>query len=140
MLSKGQEWDWFGDPFYRVQTLLLLFVVQLVCARSVARLRIANPLINFRTLADRNFRAVLHHHFLRVRRAVCQHDDAARPAAIAVRLRRDDARVWCCRRPGMFAVMMLFVVGALLGRGVDARYLMAAGLLTLASATSGCRG
>ena len=21
MLSKGQEWDWFGDPFYRVQTL-----------------------------------------------------------------------------------------------------------------------
>ena len=22
MLSKGQEWDWFGDPFWRVQTLL----------------------------------------------------------------------------------------------------------------------
>ncbi len=22
LLSKGQEWDWFGDPFWRVQTLL----------------------------------------------------------------------------------------------------------------------
>ena len=33
---------------------------------------------------------------------------------------------------GVFAVMMLFVVGMLLARGVDARYLMAAGLLTLA--------
>ena len=26
LLSKGQEWDWFGDPFWRVQTLALLFV------------------------------------------------------------------------------------------------------------------
>src|SRR4051812_36544733 len=25
-LSKGQEWNWFGDPFFRVQTLLALFV------------------------------------------------------------------------------------------------------------------
>ncbi len=30
MLSKGQEWDWLGDPFWRVQTLALLFVVGLV--------------------------------------------------------------------------------------------------------------
>src|SRR6202451_3178925 len=27
MLSKGQEWDWLGDPFWRIQTLLILFVV-----------------------------------------------------------------------------------------------------------------
>src|SRR5881227_3167481 len=25
MLSKGQEWDWYNDPFWRVQTLFLLF-------------------------------------------------------------------------------------------------------------------
>ncbi len=24
-LSKGQEWDWLGDPFWRVQTLVILF-------------------------------------------------------------------------------------------------------------------
>ena len=29
VLSKGQEWDWLGDPFLRVQTLLLLFVLGL---------------------------------------------------------------------------------------------------------------
>ena len=34
---------------------------------------------------------------------------------------------------GIFAVIMLFIVGMLLARGVDARYLMAAGLLTLAA-------
>ncbi len=27
VLSKGQEWDWFGDPFHRVQTLAGLFCV-----------------------------------------------------------------------------------------------------------------
>jgi DHA2 family multidrug resistance protein len=27
VLSKGQEWDWLGDPFGRVQTLALLFAV-----------------------------------------------------------------------------------------------------------------
>ena len=54
-LSKGQEWDWFGDPFFRVQTLLVIFVVSLG-ALVWRELRIDNPLINFRTLADRNFR------------------------------------------------------------------------------------
>ena len=29
MLSKGQEWDWLGDPFWRVQMLVILFVVGL---------------------------------------------------------------------------------------------------------------
>src|SRR5262249_40999221 len=56
MLSKGQEWGWLRDPFFPVQTLLVLFLVSLV-ALIVRQLRIANPLINFRTLKDRNFRA-----------------------------------------------------------------------------------
>ena len=55
VLSKGQEWDWLGDPFYRVQTLLVLFMLGLVTL-VWRELRISNPLINFRTLADRNFR------------------------------------------------------------------------------------
>jgi DHA2 family multidrug resistance protein len=55
VLSKGQEWDWFDDPFFRVQTLLIVFVLSL--GTLVWReLRIRNPLINFRTLGDRNFR------------------------------------------------------------------------------------
>src|ERR1700744_4929193 len=30
VLSKGQEWDWFGDPFWRVQILTTFFVVGLI--------------------------------------------------------------------------------------------------------------
>src|SRR5262249_17784389 len=56
ILSKGQEWDWLGDPFLRVQMLLLLFVLGL-SGLIYRELRIANPLINFRTLKERNFRA-----------------------------------------------------------------------------------
>src|SRR5262249_11004074 len=56
LLSKGQEWDWLGDTFWRVQTLLILFLGGLV-GLIVREMRIANPLVNFRTLAERNFRA-----------------------------------------------------------------------------------
>src|SRR5512143_3746655 len=56
LLSKGQEWDWFGDPFFRVQTLAAGFVVTLG-ALIRRELRIRYPLINFRALADRNFRS-----------------------------------------------------------------------------------
>jgi DHA2 family multidrug resistance protein len=54
VLSKGQEWDWFGDPFWRVQTLTVVFLASLFVLIS-REMRISNPLINFRTLADRNF-------------------------------------------------------------------------------------
>src|SRR5246500_1093942 len=47
MLSKGQEWDWLGDPFWRVQTLLILFVVGLGLL-VFRELRIAKPVVNFR--------------------------------------------------------------------------------------------
>src|SRR5262249_61227778 len=49
MLSKGQEWDWLGDPVLRVQTLLGLFLVSLG-ALVVQPLPVANPPINFRTV------------------------------------------------------------------------------------------
>ena len=39
LLSKGQEWDWLGDPFGRIQTLLILFVLGLgvLIFREMAR-------------------------------------------------------------------------------------------------------
>ena len=27
LLSKGQQWDWFGDPFFRVQTLAAMYQI-----------------------------------------------------------------------------------------------------------------
>src|ERR1700736_1505990 len=54
MLSKGQEWDWLGDPFWRVQTLLILFVLGLALL-LFREMRTANPIIDFRVLRERNF-------------------------------------------------------------------------------------
>ena len=54
MLSKGQEWDWLGDPFGRVQTLMILFVLGLVLL-IFREMRIAHPIIDFRVLGERNF-------------------------------------------------------------------------------------
>ena len=54
MLSKGQEWDWLGDPFWRVQTLLILFVLGLGLL-IVREMRTAHPIIDFRVLGERNF-------------------------------------------------------------------------------------
>ena len=52
--SKGQEWNWWGDPFGRVQTIQVTFAVCLV-GLVVWEFWTANPVINFRPLGDRNF-------------------------------------------------------------------------------------
>ena len=56
MLSKGQEWDWYNDPFWRVQTLFVVFIVGL-CTLVFRELRIKNPVVDFRPLSERNFAA-----------------------------------------------------------------------------------
>jgi MFS transporter, DHA2 family, multidrug resistance protein len=131
MLSKGQEWDWLGDPFYRVQTLLILFVI---CLGSLIyrELRIANPLINFRTLKDRNFRACCIVIFCSF--GVLYANTTTLPAMLQTLFGYDATTSGLVLSPaGIGAVIMLFIVGALLGRGVDARIPMITGLLTLAA-------
>ena len=87
MLSKGQEWDWLGDPFWRVQTLLSLFVLGLGCL-IFRETRIASPVVNFRPLLRAQLRGLLHHHFLCLRRSIRRQHVAAGPASVLVRLRR----------------------------------------------------
>src|SRR5438477_3081563 len=52
-LSKGQEWDWLGDPFWRIQTLATLMIVGLSFL-IFWELRTKSPIIEFRVLRDRN--------------------------------------------------------------------------------------
>jgi MFS transporter, DHA2 family, multidrug resistance protein len=129
LLSKGQEWDWLGDPFWRIQTLLLLFVGGLI-GLIYRELRIANPLIEFRTLKDRNFRACCIIIFCAF--GILYANTVTLPALLQSLFGYDATRSGLVLSPaGLFSVMMLFVIGALLGRGVDARHLMAAGLVTM---------
>jgi len=129
MLSKGQEWDWLGDPFLRVQTLMLLFVC---CGAGLVwrELRIRNPLVNFRTLLDRNFRSCCLIIFCAY--GVLYANTTTLPALLQSLFGYDATKSGLVLSPaGIFAIMVLLVVGRLLGRGVDARILMACGLFTL---------
>jgi len=131
VLSKGQEWDWLGDPFFRVQTLLILFVLCL--AGLIHReVRIANPLINFRTLADRNFRMCCLIIFCAF--GVLYANTTTLPGLLQSLFGYDATTSGLVLSPsGIFAILALVIIGRLLARGVDARYLMAVGLLTLAT-------
>jgi len=128
-LSKGQEWDWFGDPFLRVQTLAALF---LICGSLLVwrELRIRNPLINFRNLLDRNFRTCCLVIFCAY--GVLYANTTTLPSFLQSLFGYDATTSGLVLSPaGIFAVIILLIVGRLLGRGVDARYLMAAGLFTV---------
>ena len=130
LLSKGQEWDWLGDPFFRVQTLMILFVFGLfgLIHREV---RIANPLINFRTLADRNFRSCCLIIFCAF--GLLYANTTTLPGLLQSLFGYDATTSGLVLSPaGLFAIMALFIVGLLLKRGVDARIPMTMGLLTLA--------
>jgi DHA2 family multidrug resistance protein len=130
MLTKGQEWDWLGDPFFRVQTLLTVFLLSLA-ALILRQLRIANPLINIRTLAERNFRSCCIIIFFAY--GVLYANTTSLPGLLQSLFGYDSTTSGLVLSPsGVGAVVILVVAGALLARGVDARYLMAVGLLTLA--------
>jgi MFS transporter, DHA2 family, multidrug resistance protein len=129
MLSKGQEWDWFGDPFYRVQTLAGLFALCLTLL-IIRETRIADPLVNFRTLKDRNFRACCIIIFCAF--GVLYANTTTLPGLLQSLFGYDATTSGLVLSPaGLGAILVLLVVGGLLSRGTDARYLMACGLFTV---------
>jgi DHA2 family multidrug resistance protein len=129
LLSKGQEWDWLGDPFWRVQALAILFAAGL-SALIFWELRHRNPVINFRALGERNlaiccimiFCAYLALYastksLLGLLQALFGYD------ALSTGLVMSPA--------GIAAVVAMPIIGFLLGRRLDARWLIAGGLLIM---------
>ncbi len=131
MLSKGQEWDWLGDPFWRVQTLLILFVLALG-GLIVRELRIANPVVNLRVLGERNLAAsclIIVSAF-----GVLYAATVALPGMLQTLFGYDAYHSGLVMMPsGFFAIVMMLIVGWLLGRGTDARWLITLGLLMVAA-------
>jgi DHA2 family multidrug resistance protein len=131
MLSKGQEFDWLGDPFGRVQTLLVLFVggLGLLIFRE---LRTANPVVNFRPLGERNLAASCVIIFCAF--GVLYGASTSLPGLLQSLFGYDAYVSGLVQSPsGLFAVLVLLIVGRLLGRGTDARWLIACGLLVMAA-------
>jgi DHA2 family multidrug resistance protein len=131
MLSKGQEWDWLGDPFWRVQTLAVLFAVGLV-GLIWWELRHPSPVVNFRPLRERNFAACCIIIFCAF--AVLYASSTSLPGLLQSLFGYDALNAGLVLSPaGFFAVLAMPIVGRLLGRGTDARWMIAAGLLTMAA-------
>ena len=130
VLSKGQEWDWLGDPFWRVQTLAIFFVVGLM-ALIVWELRHPSPVVNFRPLRERNFAACCVIIFCAF--AVLYAASTSLPALLQSLFGYDALSAGLVMSPAGFgALVAMPFVGRALGRGADARWLLAAGLLIMA--------
>ena len=130
MLSKGQQWDWLGDPFWRVQTLATFFTVGLV-GLIFWELRSPNPVVNFRPLAERNFGACCIIIFCAY--AVLYAASTSLPGLLQSLFGYNALNAGLVMSPsGFFAVLAMPVVGLMLGRKTDARWLIGAGLLLMA--------
>ena len=132
MLSKGQEWDWLGDPFGRVQTLV---IIQVVCLGLLVfrEMRIASPIINFRVLGERNFAVacvIMFCAFL-----VLYAASIALPGMLQTLFGYDALHAGLVMSPsGVSSLAAMVLVGFLMGRQWDARWLVAAGLVVMAGA------
>jgi DHA2 family multidrug resistance protein len=131
MLSKGQEWDWLADPFWRVQILLGLFALGLGWL-IVRELRIGNPVVNFRPLRERNLAVSCIIIFCAY--GVLYAVSTSLPGLLQSLFSYDAYVSGLVQSPsGVGSVLLLIVVGALLGRGTDARWLIAGGLVVMAA-------
>jgi DHA2 family multidrug resistance protein len=131
MLSKGQEWDWLSDPFWRVQTLATSFAVGLI-ALILWELRHPSPVVNFRPMRERNFSACCLIIFCAY--MVIYAASTSLPGLLQSLFGYDALNAGLVMSPaGFFAVVAMPVVGRLLGRGADARWVIAAGLLIMAA-------
>ena len=132
LLSKGQEWDWYNDPFWRVQVLFLLFVL---CLGGLVfrEMTISNPVVNFRPLGERNLAAACIIMFLSF--AILYGAGVALPSLLQVLFGYDAYVSGLVQSPaGVFSILMMIVASVLLSWRTDARWLIAGGLLVMAAA------
>ncbi len=130
LYAKGQEWDWFGDPSWRVQTFSIIMVFGLL-SFVIWELRHPNPMVNLRLLGERNFLAsglIIYISF-----AVLYGANVDTPQMLQELFGYDAFHAGSVLSPSAFATMAAMpVVGFLLGRKVDARLIIPFGLISLA--------
>jgi MFS transporter, DHA2 family, multidrug resistance protein len=133
LLSKGQEWDWLGDPFGRIQALLILFIGGLG-GLIYWETRQSNPIVNFRVLLDRNFAISCIVIFCSY--AILYGSSTQLPALLETLFGYDTLNAGLVLSPsGFFALVAIIIGGRLLGFGLDARWLISLGLGIMALAS-----
>jgi DHA2 family multidrug resistance protein len=114
-----------------VQVLLTLFLVGGV-GLVLWETRQVSPIVNFRPLRDRNF--AISSLIIFCAFAVLYGTSTLLPALLESLFGYDAFHAGLVLSPsGVSAILALIVIGGLLGRGLDARWLIAAGLLILAA-------
>ena len=131
MLSKGEEWNWLGDAFGRVQTLAALFTLALV-GLIFWELRHRSPVVSFRPLKERNFSACCIIIFCAY--AVLYGASTSLPGLLQSLFGYNALQAGLVMSPaGFFAVLTMPVVAHVLGRETDARWVIMVGLLVMAA-------
>lgn len=131
MLSKGEEWNWLGDVFWRIQTLLALFIVGLG-GLIFWETRHKSPVVNFRPLGEGNFSACCIIIFGAY--AVLYGYSTLVPGLLQSLFGYNALQSGLVLSPaGFFAILTLPIVGRVLGRPTDARWMILAGLLVMAA-------
>jgi MFS transporter, DHA2 family, multidrug resistance protein len=130
VLDKGQQEDWFDSAF--IVRLSVLTAVALVTA-VVWELRHPNPIVNLRLLKDRNFLfcgIVIFCAF-----AVLYGSTVLLPQMLQTLMGYSATMAGLVLSPaGFFTILEMPLIGILLSRKVDARWLIMTGLLIVATA------
>jgi DHA2 family multidrug resistance protein len=126
MTGKGQDWEWISDPLWRVQTLLIVFVLALA-GLLLRELTFATPVINFR---ERSFAVSCLITFGAF--ALMNASSEAFPSLLLTLFGNADVNGFVLWRAGVFAMLILLLVDRIEG-GIDARWLIASGLLLMAA-------
>jgi len=128
--TKGQEWDWFGDPFWRVQGLTVLFIVALVSLIYRER-RYRYPILNFKPLGDKNFLVCSIIIFMAC--AVLYGSVTILPTLLESLISYNAINAGLVVSPsGLFAILTMVGAGFAMSRQVDTRLLIGLGLAVMA--------
>ena len=131
LLNKGQQWDWFGDPFGRVQWLLAGAVVG-VGGAVIRELTARAPVLDLRSLGNRNFLIACLIAF--TVSAVDNGGETLLPVMLQNLFGYNATLSGLIFVPsGVLYLIMVPVIGLLLNWQVDPRWLVAGGLVVLAT-------
>ncbi len=131
VLDRGQELDWFGNPFIAWSAAIAVFAI---LGAIVWELRVKNPIVNLRLLKERNFLfcCVI---VLGVYTALYA-TTFLLPQFMQELLGYDATTAGFAVSPaGLVTMVEVPMVGWLLSKGTDARRLIAAGIVTLTAGT-----
>jgi MFS transporter, DHA2 family, multidrug resistance protein len=130
VLSKGQEWDWFNDTSSRVQTLTAIFAVGLV-GIIIWESRHPAPILNLGPFKDRNFVAAGIVGY--VVYAILYASMTLLPGMLQSLFGYNAEWSGLVMSPaGLFSIPMMAVVGFLIGKQFDARWLIMFGAVLMA--------